>query len=76
MKKIIKDWFTEPDNNTYCMTKFLSFWGAICFLVYAGIHVLNNHVFDYQAFGVGFGALMTGCGACLMLKKDTKNEPN
>lgn len=71
MNKILRDWFTEPDNKTYCLVKAYSALGATCFLVYAGIHVYANHVFDYLAFGGGFGALMAGCGGCMMMKKDS-----
>lgn len=71
MNKILHDWFTEPDNKTWCVVKSLSFVGALCFLVFAGIHVYSNHVFDYLAFGSGFGILMAGCGGSMMMKKDS-----
>ncbi len=71
IKKVLHDWFTEPDNNTWCVVKALSFTGALSFLVFSGIHVVANHTFDYQAFGIGYASLLVGAGGGLLMKKDT-----
>ena len=71
MKQILLDWFTEPDDKTYCLIKALSACGSLTFLACSIVHVVVNKTFDYQAFGIGFGALMVGAGGGLLMKKDT-----
>lgn len=72
MKQFLTNLFTEPDNQTWCIVKVLVALGTFTFLGLAIIHVVHNHSFDPQAFGVGFGALLAGGGGSLMMKKDTK----
>lgn len=74
IKKLFIDWFTEPDNTTYCLIKFLTFIGAIVFFVATIIHVVQNKSFDYIAYGTGLAAVLTGAGAGLLMKKDSKSE--
>lgn len=71
MYKILKDWFTEPNNQTYCLIKALSACGALTFLGCAIVHVLANKTFDYQAFGLGFASILMGAGGGMYAKKDT-----
>ena len=70
--KILIDWFTEPDNKTWCLLKALSACGALTFLGCSIVHVISNKTFDYQSFGIGFAALMAGAGGSLFMKKDTQ----
>ena len=72
MKQFFTNLFTEPDNQTWCIVKVLVGCGAMTFMGLSVVHVLHNHAFDPQAFGVGFGALLAGGGGSLYLKKDTK----
>lgn len=71
MKIFLKNLFTEPNNETWCLVKVLIGMGAISFLWFSFIHVLNNHSFDPQSFGLGYGALLAGGGGAAMMKKDT-----
>jgi hypothetical protein len=71
MGKVLKDWFTEPDGKSYCLVKAIAGSGALVYFSATMIHVYINHAFDYQAFGIGLGAIMGGAGAGLMMKKDT-----
>ena len=71
MKKLIHDWFTEPNNQTYCLIKALTASGALVFFACALIHVIANKSFDFSAFGVGLGSIIAGSGAGLAMKKDT-----
>jgi len=71
MKKLIHDWFTEPNNNTYCLVKAMAATGCLIFFACALIHVIANKTFDFTAFGLGLGSIMTGAGAGLAMKKDT-----
>ena len=70
--KFLKDWFTEPDNVTYCLVKAIAASGSVVFFVCSIIHVVNNKQFDFTSFGVGLGSIMTGAGAGMFMKKDTK----
>ena len=71
MNKVLTDWFTEPDNKTWCPIKAMSALGVMVYLGCAIVHVVVNKAFDYQSFGIGFGALMAGSGSSLLMKKDT-----
>lgn len=71
MKKLIHDWFTEPDEKTYCLVKAIAASGSLVFFACSLIHVIHNKSFDFTAFGLGLGSIMTGAGAGLMMKKDT-----
>ena len=68
--KVLLDWFTEPDNTTWCLVKALSACGALTFIGCSIVHVVSNKTFDYQSFGIGFAALMAGIGGSLFMKKD------
>ena len=70
--KILKDWLTEPDNNTYCLVKAIAASGTLVFFWCSVIHVIANHVFSFTDFGIGLGSIMAGAGGGLYLKKDTK----
>jgi hypothetical protein len=72
MKKVLKDWFTEPNNQTYCLIKVLSACGAFTFLGCAIVHVVINKIFDYQAFGLGFASILVGAGGAMYAKKDSQ----
>lgn len=67
----IKNLFTEPDNNTWCIVKVMTAAGAFTFMGATLTHIYMNKTFDPQAFGIGFGSLMAGAGGCMKLKPDT-----
>lgn len=76
IKKIIKDWFTEVDNETFDITKVLAVLSiatgiglAIFSVVYKG------QAFSYQDYGLGTAALFAGVGVALGMKKDTDVKP-
>ena len=69
--KVIHDWFTEPDNKTYCLVKAIAASGTLVFFVCSIIHVTNNHTFSFTDFGLGLGSIMAGAGGALMMKKDS-----
>lgn len=74
MKQFISDLFTEPDNHTWCLIKVSTALGVLTFLGCSIVHVMVNKTFDYQAFGIGFGAIVGLCGGGLMLKKDSGGD--
>jgi len=72
MNKIIKDWFTEIDNQTFDVTKALavvSILTAIGLIAYSIIY--KGQVFSLQDYGIGMSALFAGLGVALKLKKDS-----
>ena len=69
--KAFHDWFTEPDNKTYCLVKAIAASGTLVFFVCSVIHVTTNHAFSFTDFGLGLGSIMAGAGGALMMKKDT-----
>lgn len=70
--QILKDIFTEVDNTTFDLAKILSFLGISISLVLAIVSFcVYKTPFSMQDFGVGFGALLTGVGVILKLKKES-----
>lgn len=73
IKKVIKDCLTGIDGETYDPARVAGLFGIIVFLglaVYAV--VVKNQAWDPQSFGLGFGGLVTGVGAGVLLKKSTE----
>ncbi len=71
-KKVIKEWFTETDNETADVTKVLA---AVSVMTGIGLAVFSVVVlgkeFNYQDYGLGTAALFGGIGVALGLKKDS-----
>jgi hypothetical protein len=71
-KKILKDSFTEPDNQTFCPIRLLGILGTAQGLTMAAYDVFLQHAhFDLQNYGLGLGATLAALGAALGFKKDT-----
>lgn len=71
MMNIIRNWFTEPDNKTWCLPRALAALSILTLIVaqlYASYH---SHTFDPTSFGTGIGAAFAGVGVALGLKKET-----
>jgi hypothetical protein len=72
MKKVIKDWFTEKDNETFDITKALAVVSIISGVSLAIFAVVSKgQVFNYQDYGLGTAALFAGVGVALGMKKDS-----
>lgn len=67
----LKQVITEPDNSTACPIRITAMLGSLQYLAMAWLHYFQHHVFDPQAYAIGFGALLGGIGVALGLKKDT-----
>lgn len=74
MMKILRDLGTGIDGVTHDIVRWLAGGGSLTALGLT-IHsvVFQNHPFDIQQFGIGFGALLGAVGAALGLK--AKTEP-
>ena len=72
IKKVLNDWFTEVDNNTFDITKALA---AVSIITGIGLAIFsvtyNGQDFNYQDYGLGTAALFAGVGMALGLKKDS-----
>lgn len=71
MIKWINQLFTESDNTTHSLMKYLIFGGTAASLFYQGWDTIANHVvFNMQTFGIGLGALWGGAAAALGFQKE------
>lgn len=71
LKHLLKQCFTEPDNQTFCPIRIVAVVGIGEFLGLSIAGYVQHATFDPQAFALGLGALLAGVGAALGLKKDT-----
>lgn len=72
IKKIIKDSFTEPDNETFCPVRLVGITGALQGLAMCAYDVVGQHAHvDLQNYGIGLGAIVAATGVALGMKKDT-----
>lgn len=74
IKKIIKQLFTETDNQTFCPVRLLAMVGSVQFLGLTLAGYIQHGTFDGKDFAVGLGALLGGVGLALGMKKDTPKE--
>ncbi len=71
IKKVLKQLFTEPDNETFCPVRIVAVMGVSQYLGLTVANYVQHAAFDPQAFALGLGALLSGVGVALGLKKDT-----
>lgn len=75
LPKFLLHLLTEPDNITFCPVRIIALTGSLQYLVMNAFHYVQHAIFDPQAFAIGLGALITGIGGALCLKKDTPIVP-
>ena len=72
----LKNMFTEIDNQTFDLSKFLA---ALSVLNALGLSIyvvaFKNQPFDLQAYGIGISALFAGTAALFKFKKDSGDTP-
>ena len=71
MKLILRQMFTESDNQTYDLYRFIS-----CITIFTGLFlsvlsVVNGQEWKFQDFGFGAGSILAGMGVAHGLKKET-----
>lgn len=72
VKKVLKDWFTEVNNETFDVTKALAVVSVISGIGLAIFAVVSKgQAFNYQDYGMGTAALFAGVGVALGMKKDS-----
>lgn len=74
ISKIIKDWFTGVDGESYDVGKALWVGASVmyCFLAAWAI-VVNKQPFDPIGYGTGLAAVLAAGGAAIAMK--AKTEP-
>ena len=70
IKKIVRDVFTESDNTTHDLYRYLSLFAIIAGIGCQLYAIYKGQKFDMQEFGIGMGALLAGVGVALGLKKE------
>lgn len=71
MREIIRQLFTESDNITHDLYRYLAVASVVSGIGLQVYAVVKGQPFDMQAFGVGTGALLAGVGVALGLKKES-----
>lgn len=74
--KWFKDLVTGLDGETHDIVRWAAGLGSLNALFLAGWDVIVHGAhFDFQSYGIGFGAMLAGVGAALKLKQDTEPKP-
>lgn len=80
VKDVLRQMMTETDNTTHDLYRYLALASIVVGL---GLQIFvigwRNQPFDMQTFGIGIGALFTGVGVALKLKRDSceaEKEPD
>jgi len=72
IKKFFNDIFTEPNNQTVCVTRVM---GILAFLYGMGAHAYGlfwQHLtFDLSQFAIGYSGMIGALGVALGIKKDS-----
>ena len=77
MNKFVRDLLTEDDNSTWCLARFSTLIAVLTFCSMGIIDATQAHATQFNEFGIGFGALLTGCGIFIAGKAATqKDKPN
>lgn len=71
--KFLRDLFTGVDNSTYDLGRILLALGCLT-MIAGACRVIWMGALDFVAFGGGFGGLLTGGGALLLMKRQTEPQ--
>lgn len=75
MRKLVRDLFTEADNQTWDLGRVQ---GTIGFAVFLGLSVwaygVHGDKFDPQSWGIGFGSVSLAFGGMIWMKG--KEQPS
>lgn len=72
--KLIKDLFTLANGEDYDIGRVAGGLGVVTFMGLSIADFYFNKKFDPQSWGMGFGLMVTGVGAALMLKHKTEPQ--
>jgi hypothetical protein len=74
MNKFFSDIITDITGNDYDVAKILWILGIISYIVYAGIHIYLNHIYDPMLYGTGLGAALGGGGFAVQ-QRNKEQQP-
>jgi hypothetical protein len=74
IKKALFELITEPDNKTVCPARLMAICAFLQFSAMSAWYMVHTLTFDVQAEALGFAALLSGIGAALGLKKDSREQ--
>lgn len=74
LTKILKDLFTEDDNETWCIARVSTFMALLSFIGLGISHVVLNHGFSPSEYGMGIGSLLGGSGVIIGAKAATQKD--
>ena len=76
MKDLLRQLFTESNNHTQDVFRWLAVLSVLAGIFYAGYDLIHLHnAFNFTTYGTGVGVLLAGAGAALYMKPETKNVP-
>lgn len=71
MHYILRHLFTESDNVTHDLFRYMALGSIVVGLGLECYVVIKGQPFDLQQFGTGIGILFAGVGVALKLKPET-----
>lgn len=74
MMKLLKDVLTVANGEDYDIGRVAAVLGVLTFIGLSFGDFYFNHKFDPQAWGTGFGLMVTGIGGALLLKHKTEPQ--
>lgn len=74
--KWLRDLLTETDGATHDIVRWAAAIGSVNAIGLSAYDVIGHAAhFDFQNYGIGFGAMLAGVGAALKMKPETKETP-
>ena len=70
--KVISDWFTGIDGQTYDPARFLWFFGIIAFLTFTAVDIYRHDKFDMENFAFAYASLLAAGAAGVKIKETTE----
>jgi hypothetical protein len=72
IKKFLKDLFTGKDNKTWDLGRIMWFQGVLVYFTMTLYSLYQGIAIDPMNWATGFGALMAGSGAAMLLKQSSE----
>jgi len=74
--KWLRDLGTGIDGQTHDIVRWAAALGSLNAIGLAAWDVIGHAAhFDFQSYGIGFGAMLAGVGGALKLKETTEPKP-
>lgn len=70
--RVIKDWFTGPDGETYDPARFLWFVGVVVLMLFSGVQLYRDDKFNVSDFAFAYSSLLAAGAAGIKIKESTE----